>query len=86
MVNITRFFYHVSYGTFNIRDESDNISVTDEIVDNLSIRIFRPFGNNFRNSNAEFMYPTILFFHGGGYFVGSAGKYFSHNLKKIYIL
>ncbi|RNA00998.1 arylacetamide deacetylase-like 4 [Brachionus plicatilis] len=70
-VNVTRFSYHISVGSFNIRDHNDNISVHDEIIEHLSIRIYRPMGRN-KVSNKNKTLPAILFYHGGGYFVGSA--------------
>lgn len=79
-VNLTRFFYHISYGAFSVRDSSDNISVSDEIVNGVAVRIFRPHllskSSNAGgvNSGEEVeLRPTIFFYHGGGYFVGTAG-------------
>lgn len=73
-VNITRFFYHVSYGSFNARDSRDNISVSDDMIGSVVIRIFRPFVADLDagGSSASTARPTIIFYHGGGYIVGSA--------------
>lgn len=65
-VNVTRFQYHWTVGAFSMRDENDLISVHDEDIEHTSIRVFRP-----SNDTSEVM-PTIIFYHGGGYFVGSA--------------
>lgn len=74
-VNITRFFYHVSYGSFNARDSRDNISVSDDMIGSVAIRIFRPFVADLDTggSSVSTPSPTIIFYHGGGYIVGSAG-------------
>ena len=69
-VNITRFSYHFAIGAFNIRDPNDNMQIMDEQVDHLSIRIYRPY--KALHNNTDYVAPTILFYHGGGYFVGSA--------------
>ncbi|CAF0705640.1 unnamed protein product [Brachionus calyciflorus] len=70
-VNVTRYSYHFAVGAFNIREESDQISVHDEIIEHLTIRVYRPMKPN-KSPNKNATLPTILFYHGGGYFVGSA--------------
>lgn len=70
-VNVTRYSYHFSVGAFNIRENNDNISIHDEVIDHLSVRVYRPLKAN-KNSNVNETLPTIIFYHGGGYFVGSA--------------
>ena len=66
-------------GAFNIRDPADNIQVTDEHVEHVPIRIYRPpklnrplSTNNTATNNVTTndSYPTILFFHGGGFMYG----------------
>lgn len=66
-VNVTRMAYHLAVGAFNIRDHQDSINITDQFVQDVPIRIYFP---NSRKSSHQI--PTILFYHGGGYFVGSA--------------
>lgn len=79
-VNITRFSYHMAIGAFNIRDPSDGIQVLDETIDNnMAVRIYRPYNPDYEHSRihqntTDFLAPTILFYHGGGFFVGSAGQ------------
>ncbi len=66
-LDVTRFSYHYTVGVFNIRQEQDRIQVIDEEVDHLSIRIFRPLVHE------KDQMSTIIYYHGGGHFVGSAG-------------
>jgi hypothetical protein len=70
-VNFTRFMYYWSVGAFNIRDPKDNILVDDRIIEHVSIRIYKPVNI----SEEGKMIPTIVFFHGGSYFLGNAGLY-----------
>ena len=62
---LTRLGYHYSIGALNVRDSPDLIQIIDEDVEHLSMRIYRPL-------NQTMTMPTILFYHGGGHFVGSA--------------
>jgi acetyl esterase/lipase len=57
---------------FNIRDTNDNILITDEVIDNVSVRIYRPMDSARFNKETNKM-PTIFYYHGGGFFVGNAG-------------
>lgn len=65
-LDLTRLSYHYTVGVFNIRDHRDEIEVIDEEVDHLSIRIFRP------TKLIRDEMPTVIYYHGGGHFVGSA--------------
>lgn len=65
-LDITRFAYHWTIGAFNIRDPADFIQVIDEAVEHVSMRIYRPL------NHSEDLISTIIFYHGGGHFVGSA--------------
>lgn len=76
-LNVTRFFYHWTIGAFNIRDSNDQILVYDELVDNVPIRVYRP------QNRADQTMPTIIFYHGGGNFLGSAGTWQLKILKNI---
>lgn len=67
---MTRIAFHWTVGAINIRDPNHYIDIIDEDIEHCSMRIFRPM-----NQTAELM-PTIIFYHGGGHFVGSAGRYF----------
>ena len=69
-VNLTRFAYYWTLGAFNIRDPNDNIAIVDELVQNVPIRIYKPMKRSDNRDETAPM-PTILFFHGGGFFVGS---------------
>ena len=62
--------YYISVGAFNVRNPLDNIYVTDDTIENVPIRIFKPLNSSFGQNKL----PTIFYYHGGGYFVGSAGK------------
>jgi acetyl esterase/lipase len=67
-INVTRLAYHISMGIFNVRDPNDGILVSDQLVENrVPIRIYRP-----QNLSAEALHPCILYFHGGGYLIGTA--------------
>ena len=44
------------------------IRVIDENVEHIPMRIFRPL------NGTKDIIPTVLFYHGGANFVGSAGK------------
>ncbi len=68
-LDITRLSYHYTVGVFNIREEQDRIQVIDEEVDHLSMRIFRPM------MHESDQMSTIIYYHGGGHFVGSAGQF-----------
>jgi acetyl esterase/lipase len=72
-LNFTRFAYHTAVGRFNIRNEKDNIQITEEYIDHVLIRIYKPLNQTIRKSHNENLLPTILYYHGGGYFLGSAG-------------
>lgn len=75
--------YYVTVGAFSIRDAADNIQIIDDIVDNVPIRIFRPLNSSFGQNTV----PVILYYHGGGYFLGSAGKFMhSHCLTHFIAL
>lgn len=65
---MTRIAYHWTVGAMNIRDPNHFIEIIDEDVEHCSMRIFRSM-----NRTGKVM-PTIIFYHGGGHFVGSAGK------------
>lgn len=67
-LDLTRFGYHWSIGAFSIRDPADGIQIIDEEVEHCSMRIFRPM-----NQSIAATIPTIIYYHGGGHFVGSAG-------------
>ena len=67
-LDLIRFAYHWTIGAFNIRDPADGIHVEDEYIEHCSMRIFRPL-----NQTAAAIMPTIIYYHGGGHFVGSAG-------------
>ena len=78
-VNVTRAAYYIAIGVFNIRDTHDNIHVFDEHIGHVPIRKYKPLlaaqtpvSNS--TSNSPDLMPTIIFFHGGGYFLGSAGS------------
>lgn len=58
-VNITRFFYHFSYGIVNTRDHADNISIADEMIGTVPIRVFRPFA---AVDDIKHIRPTIIFY------------------------
>jgi acetyl esterase/lipase len=81
-INITRFSYHIAIGAYNIRDPLDQIEVRDETIEHMSVRIYRPRCRIPENLDldesaiAAYVAPTILFYHGGGFFVGSAGNIF----------
>lgn len=79
-LTLTRIGYHIGLGVLSIRDPKDSIQITDEMIDHVPIRIFRPPDRikevRFVNSSAEEqMKPTIIFYHGGGFFVGSADTF-----------
>lgn len=69
-VDIIRNGFHIGIGAWNIRDEKDSIQVLDHHIDHVLIRIYRPL-NQTKTDDAQL--KTILFFHGGGFSVGSAG-------------
>ena len=70
-VNLTRFAYYWTLGAFNIRDENDNIAIVDELIQNVPVRIYKPMSRKDGGDDKQTTMPTILFFHGGGFFVGS---------------
>ena len=67
-LNVTRFFYHWTIGAFNIRDRNDRILIFDDIADNIPIRIYRP------ENRSNQLSPTVIYYHGGGHFLGTAGN------------
>jgi hypothetical protein len=72
-LNLTRFAYHWSIGAFNIRDENDFISVTNDNIGHVAVRIYRPLNaTSYRTFNGKSLSPTIIFYHGGGHGLGSA--------------
>jgi acetyl esterase/lipase len=68
-LNVTRLAYHLTIGAFSMRDPNDRIQVTDEFIEHVPIRVYRPMN---RLTSHEELLPTIIFFHGGGFFLGSA--------------
>jgi hypothetical protein len=76
---LTRIGYHLALGVISIRDPRDSIQITDEKIQNVPIRLFKPT----RNAKNGQMQPTIIFYHGGGFFVGSAGEFLNMFLNKI---
>ena len=69
-LNLTRFGYHLALGVISIRDTRDAILITDEKINHIPIRIFRPLNINsspvLNNiSNDAQLQPTIIFYHGG---------------------
>ena len=62
--------FHIGIGAWNIRDKNDQIQVNDEYIQDILIRIYRPLNVSLKTDSM----PTILFFHGGGFSVGSVGK------------
>jgi acetyl esterase/lipase len=71
--------YYITVGAFNIRDSKDNIQISDDVVENVPIRIYRPLNSTYDQNKL----PVIFYYHGGGYFLGSAGNklVFFFNLK-----
>jgi acetyl esterase/lipase len=59
---------------FSIRDNADNIRISDEIIDNVAVRIYRPINSMRLNAETNKM-PAIFYYHGGGFFVGNAGNF-----------
>ena len=43
------------------------------MIGSVAIRIFRPFVADLDAASVSTPRPTIIFYHGGGYIVGSAG-------------
>ena len=74
---MTRFAYYWAVGAFNIRKAVDRIQITDEIIDGVAIRIYKPLPlhnpEEAKNSSESSLMPTIIFYHGGGHFIGSVG-------------
>lgn len=71
-LNVTRFFYHWSIGAFSIRDPNDKIEILDDLIENIPIRIYR----SDKKASESDLNPTIIFYHGGGHFLGTAGTFF----------
>jgi acetyl esterase/lipase len=69
-ISVIRFMYYISVGAFNIRDSKDNIQISDDVVKNVPIRIYRPLNSTYDQNKL----PVIFYYHGGGYFLGSAGN------------
>jgi len=68
-VDLIRNGFHIGIGAWNVRDKNDQIQVYDDYIEGILIRIYRPLNASLEKD----MMPTILFYHGGGYSVGSAG-------------
>jgi acetyl esterase len=64
-VNLIRLGFHIGIGMFNIRDDQDGIQIIDDSINDIMIRIYKP-------ENRTGLIPTIIFYHGGGYAIGSA--------------
>lgn len=67
-VNLTRFQYYWALGAFSVRNPDDQIMITDELIEHVPIRIYKPLNR----THLSPLHPTIIFYHGGGHFVGSA--------------
>ena len=66
---LTRLGYHLALGVISIRDPRDSIQITDEKIQHIPIRLFRPMNrqkvHDLSASNEPKMQPTIIFYHGG---------------------
>ena len=47
-----------------------NVTVYDELIQGLKVRFYKP------SINLS-LYPTLIYYHGGGYLMGSIGEYIS---------
>lgn len=65
--------YHLTVGAWNIRNPNDFIDVNDYYVNNVPIRIYKPLNSTYIDENGNL--PVVFYYHGGGYFLGSAGEF-----------
>ena len=73
LVDLTRISYHMSHGLVSIRSEKDFIEIIDDEINGVSIRIFMPNSEEEEKASSISSKCSIFYYHGGAFFIGSAG-------------